>query len=99
MTLQQNIRAVLDRFFTETRDDIKDAAAEKLSNLIADNRNPEIWVTRHAIPSNMHVMFEFFNNEEAAIEHNEYYKALGATREKLMLKTTFDVDEANVENN
>ena len=92
MTLQQNIRAVLDTNFTETRDDIKDTAEKALLEL-ADNKLSEVWVVSRMIPGAYSVELRFCTNEAAA--KNFCAKYQGAEYNKYPLVESFTTEDEN----
>lgn len=93
MTLQQNIRTVLDRNFTETKDEIKDHATERLTKLIENNCGDGVWVTTVLIPGSSNMQLRFFSNEQAAIDYCEYYKEHGANYSKYAVDSSFSMGE------
>ncbi len=90
MTLQQNIRAILDTNFTETKDEIKNVAESALLEL-ADIKLSEVWVVSRMIPGAYSLELRFFTNEDAAKNFCAHYP--GAEYNKYPLVESF-LDEA-----
>lgn len=92
MTTQENIKAILDTNFTETREDIKERAAENLRYIVEGTRVKEIWVVSHMIPETFSMELKFFKDEKTAKDFYRQWKAQGATCNKYPL-----IDEISVQ--
>ena len=94
MTTQQNIRAVLETNFSQTKDEIIENAVNVLDDIIEGTKVTEVWVVSRMIPEVFSMELKFFSNERAAKEYFKLYKAQGATCNKYPL---IDSVESEVE--
>ncbi len=92
MTAKENVTAILNSNFTETRDDIKEIAAANLVALIENVQITEVWVVSHMIPGSFNLELKFFSNEKLAKEYAKQFKAQGATCSKYPLISELDAD-------
>ncbi len=95
MTARENITAILNSNFTETRDDIKEIAAQNLLTLIESVQTEEVWVVSHMIPGSFSLELKFFSNEQLAKAYAKQYKAQGATCSKYPLISSIDEDTSH----
>ena len=97
MTLQDNIKAILDTNLTEIRDDIKDTIADKLNELLDGLQLKEVWVATRYIPESASMEFKFFSDEKVAKEYSKQHKAQGSTCSKYPLIDSLEEENSSAE--